>query len=85
MTNHDHHDDAMMAFKLKPELSTVSFSATDNVPSNFPGRLGVTVTVTEVKTPLDIYLQRHSPPIAGSMATLLSPISTLYQPACARS
>ena len=61
MTNHDHHDDAMMAFKLKPELSTVSFSATDNVPSNFPGRLGVTVTVTEVKTPLDIYLQRHSP------------------------
>ena len=60
MTNHDHHDDAMMAFKLKPELSTVSFSATDNVPSNFPGRLGVTVTVTEVKTPLDIYLQRRN-------------------------
>ena len=31
----DHHDDAMMAFNLKPELLTVSFSATDNVPSNF--------------------------------------------------
>ena len=45
--NHDHHDDAMMAFNLKPELLTVSFSATDNVPSNYPGRLGVT-TVTPV-------------------------------------
>ena len=29
----------MIAFNLKPELLTVSFSATDNVPSNFPGRV----------------------------------------------
>jgi len=38
----------------------------------------------EVKTPLDIYLQRHSPLLPG-LWLRYSPLSTLHQPARARS